>query len=330
MANNLRFAGRDFLSEIFSPVKKELFLWERIYKEVLGRKEKGFLPLYSYLISLPQREIRPGLVFLTAKAVCRNELDPRTRARLGKFAVSAEIFHTALLLKNSVMQELNNDKKDNLVDKRESYAFLFSEYLFSRALRFLTEMKLPEVMSRLISIYNSITEDKIKGDDSEDIFNEDEYMERIKNKTAYLMSTICWAGVYLSERENLLIKAVENFGLDFGLSLQIVDDCLNVMEKGETIIRDLENKRISYSTVYPLCFLSGEEKREIANFLKGVKIKLSRAKIIALIYRAVELALKKAKFFSDRAKRDIDCLLESEFKESLIALADFPLERLAK
>ncbi|MCM8784004.1 MAG: polyprenyl synthetase family protein [Candidatus Omnitrophica bacterium] len=331
MSHNREVKAKDFLCDIFSPVKKELSLWGNSYKDILTRKEKEFFPLCEYLLSLPQREIRPGLVFLSAKSVCRNSLDTLNLSSLDKFAVSIEVFNTAILLQNSVMQNIDEEQGENLNSKRgqRSYTLLFSEYLFSRTFGLLIDVGQQEIIKRFMNILDAMIEVKIKEKNPINNFEESEYIERIKNKTASLMSTACWAGASIVGGEGLFIKAVENFGLNFGLTLQIVDDCLNIISEEESFIQELENKKINFSCIYPFSFLSREEKREIFNFLRN-RATMPRARILALVYRAVELALKKAKLFSDKAKKDINCLPQSKFKESLIALADFPLERLAK
>ena len=322
--------GKDYLSEIFSPIRKELSEWKENYIHLLKRKEKLFYPIFQYLVSLPQREIRPALIFLSARAVSCDELNPKVFSQLKKFAVLTEVFHTALLLQNSVVQNIQINPGEQEI-KNQSYVLLFSDYLLAKSFSILQEIDSLEIGKKFADIFNSISESRIRETNFLNDFNlaEEDYIKMIENKTAKLMSTACGVGVEIVKGKDLEREALEKFGLNFGLALQIVDDCLNVMDKNSNFIQDLDIKKYDFPLFYLFYFLPLEEKKEIFSFLGDEKGKLPRARSLSLVYRAIELALKKAKYFSDQAKKNIDILPKSRFKESLIALADFPLERLS-
>ncbi|MCM8765363.1 MAG: polyprenyl synthetase family protein [Candidatus Omnitrophica bacterium] len=334
MAKNAKSTGKDYLAEIFFPVKEELSRWKKSYRGILKREENFFSFLYQYLLSFPQKEIRPGLVFLSAKAISGERVASSLLYRLENFSTAIEVFHTALLLQNSLLQnmEIKPENNPGIDMKKQSYILLFSQYLFSQSLSLLKELKLSEAWSGFLEIYRSTIEIKIKEIDflSRFAFSEEEYLEMIKSKTAKLLSLASGTGAYIVDEKSVLCGALENFGLNFGLALQIVDDCLKVMDEDNSFIHDFEIKKEDLSLIYLFPFLPEEERREVIGFLREEKTPLPHARSLALVYRAVELALKKAKYFSDQAKESIKILPKSKFKESLIALTDFPLERLAR
>lgn len=327
MANSTE---KDYLLEIFFPIKKDLTQWKKSYSDLLKRKERIFNPLLRYLLSFPQKEIRPGLIFLSARAVSISDISSKIFSQLRKFAISIEAFNTALLIKNGVLQKMGTTDKED--QKKNSYALLFSDYLFSQAFYFSVELGLEEVSKSFIEIFGSITEVRIKEIDFVNglDFLEDSYIKMIEQKTAKLMSIACKVGAELVKGKEKEKEGLRNFGLNFGLALQIVDDCLNVMDKSGSFIQDLKIERFNLPLLYLLHFLPHKEKEEVIKFLKDENIEFPRTHSLAFVYRAVEFALKKAKQFSDKAKKEIDFFPKSEFKESLIALADFPLERLAR
>ncbi|MCM8779356.1 MAG: polyprenyl synthetase family protein [Candidatus Omnitrophica bacterium] len=332
MARTIKFRGKDYLADVFFPVKKELSSWKKSYGNLLRREEKFFFTISEYLLSFPQGEFGPGLVFLSAKAIRGEEINSSLLSKLEKFSLAIEIFHTALLLQNSLVQNVGIVSENGLElnTQKQNSALLFSHYLFSEAFFLLKELELTDLFPKFIEIFREMVEVKIREMDFLNHFRfiEDDYLEVVKSKTAKFLSLACWTGAYLCGGRDLLRESLSNFGLNFGLSLQIVDDCLKVMDENNSFIHDLEIKKDDFSLIYLFPFLPEEERMEVINFLREKK-DLPHTRALALVYRTVELALKKAKYFSDQAKENIKILPKSRFRESLIALADFPLERLA-
>ena len=52
----------------------------------------------------------------------------------------------------------------------------------------------------------------------------DAYLKLIKDKTAYFMGICCKVGAMLSCDDNNTINSLEQFGLNFGIAYQILDD----------------------------------------------------------------------------------------------------------
>ena len=57
----------------------------------------------------------------------------------------------------------------------------------------------------------------------------EEYIEKSKNKTAYLFETALLSSVILCNK-NYDLKKVSDFGLNFGIAFQIRDDLLNILK----------------------------------------------------------------------------------------------------
>lgn len=327
----------DYLSDIFSPISDELTAWEIAYREVLKSEEEIFSRLCNYVLSTSGKKIRPALVFLSAKSATRRVVDPEDLRILVKLASSLELIHTATLIHDDIIDSAELRRKKPTLNTLwgEEYSLLFADYLFSKALFLLSEIEIPDINAKISSACKLMCEGEARQLRLRYslTLSEEEYLKIIRDKTASLMAASCWLGAHLVEAKEDIVEALSNFGLNFGLSFQIVDDCLDIMGKeeyeGKSLGQDLEMGKLTLPLVYLLRFLPEEDKKSINSFLGPDKKGLPRVKTLAFTYRAVELALKKAKFFSDKAKQEIAFLPKTEAKESLIALADFILERLA-
>ncbi len=332
-----RGKAQDFLSDIFAPVRDELAAWELAYQDVLQSEEEIFSRLCNYVLSASGKRIRPALVILSAKAAAGRRLYPEDCRPLIKLAVSLELLHTATLIHDGIINDAELRRKRPAVNKLwgEEYSLLCGDYLFSKAFSLLSEITIPEVGARISSVWRLMCEGEARQLmlRHSSALTEEDYLKIIRAKTATLVSAACWLGAHLVEARETIKESLGSFGLNFGLALQIVDDCLDIMGKTEEEDKspghDLERGKFTLPIVYLLQFLPREDRKRIDNFLKGERKGLPRVKTLAFTYRAVELALKKAKTFSDKAKQEIGPLPKSESKESLIALADFILERLA-
>jgi len=327
----------DYLLDIFSPIADELTAWEVAYQQALRSEEEIFSRLGNYILSAGGKKIRPALVLLCAKAASAGELHPEALRILVKVAASVELIHTATLIHDDIIDNAQLRRKKPTVNTQwgEEYSILFGDYLFSKAVYLLSELERPDINIAVSNICKVICEGEARQLRLRRCltFTEEEYLKIIESKTASLMSTAAWLGAHVVEAKEEMQQALSDFGLNLGLAFQIVDDCLDIVgkeeEEGKSLGQDLETGKLTLPCVYLVSFLSEEEKKRVNDFLSGEKKDAPRVKTLAFTYRAVGLALKKAKQFSDKAKRSIAILPKSEAKDSLIALADFILERLA-
>jgi octaprenyl-diphosphate synthase len=334
---NKRVPADDYLTDIFSPVREELAALEISCQEILKSDEEIFSRLCNYVLSSGGKKIRPALIFLCAKASAGRLLYPEDSRILIKLAAVVELIHTATLVHDDIIDNAELRRKNPSINAvwGEEYSLLFGDYLFSQAFSLLSEVEIPQINARVSATCKLMCEGEVRQlrlRRSLDL-SEEQYLRIIKDKTACLMSTAAWLGAYVAEAKEEIKEALSNFGLNFGLAFQIVDDCLDIMgdehKEGKSLGRDIETGKFTLPFVYLFSFLPPEERKRISNFFADAKKNTPRIKTLAFSYRAVELALKKSKSFLDKAKEEIASLPKTEAKESLIALSDFILERLA-
>ena len=113
-----------------------------------------------------------------------------------------------------------------------SIAVLVGDVLYAQFFTLLAQLPLPDVQRlRLVQMFCAVTKSMSQGE----IFQHgikrydlevtvDDYLAIIRSKTAALMSACCAAGALVAGGAEPQVAAAEEFGLQFGLAFQLMDD----------------------------------------------------------------------------------------------------------
>tara|TARA_Y100000310_G_scaffold345384_1_gene464348 strand:+ start:2462 stop:3412 length:951 start_codon:yes stop_codon:yes gene_type:complete len=309
------------LQNIYSPIEKDLLDVESIIKKVITQVEDPTLSkIYSSLLDSKGKRIRPALVILSAKAMNNN-----SKTNVTKVAVAIELIHMASLLHDDVMD--NSSKRHNQSTMNIKFGneipIGLGDYLYSSALELIAQHD-NAVMKCVVSTVKDMSEGQllqVLQRDNLDLSKE-EYFLIVKKKTGSLFSASCEVGSLIVHKQS---KALSEFGLNFGIAFQLVDDYLDIVgeEKklGKYVQQDLLVGEVTLPIIHLFEMLSDKEKKELKTLLSS-----KDKKAIASI-RSKLSTDKKTKevisFYLDKARENIDSLSDSEYKESFIQLIDY-------
>jgi octaprenyl-diphosphate synthase len=110
---------------------------------------------------------------------------------------------------------------------------------------------------------------------------EEEYFDVITRKTAKLMSAACQIGALLGGVEERLEQTMEDFGLNLGITFQLVDDILDFTgdpkEMGKPVCNDLKEGKITLPFIHALRQGGPEEQEQLRRLVKESDVaKLAR------------------------------------------------------
>lgn len=160
------------------------------------------------------------------------------------------------------------------------------------------------------------------------------YLKLISKKTAALMGTACQAGAVAAEVPFKKEKALTDYGWDIGLAFQITDDILDIFgektgkQKGKDIIEHKLGNAIIMFTFQEMESASKEKFLKILR--KPVVDDDSVGRAIELIEEtnAKDRAYDSARIYTEKGKKALSILPESEARRRLVELADFIVNRL--
>jgi octaprenyl-diphosphate synthase len=163
---------------------------------------------------------------------------------------------------------------------------------------------------------------------------EDEYIAVIRSKTAELFAAACEVGPALSGREKAEQAACRSFGMNLGITFQLVDDVLDyggaAQKLGKNIGDDFREGKITLPVV--LAFRrGGDAEREFwrRTLERGEANGADLEHAIGLMakHRALEDTLGRAQHYGAIARDALALFPDSPMKAALAETVDFCIAR---
>lgn len=215
------------LEDIYRPISKELNLVEKeILKNVNGLGVKSAEEILGYFFKNEGKYLRPALSILAYKALKPEE---KVNTKLIKLATAMELIHNASLIHDDVIDEdltrrgqatLNNAFGNKL-------AVLAGDTLYTWVFLMLLSDFSKEYSTIIAKMAEGMCLSEIEAAKETSINSKDKYFKLIQGKTAEFMSTCCYLGAKLAGSSEKSEKAFQSFGLNFGMTYQVVDDYLD-------------------------------------------------------------------------------------------------------
>ena len=162
---------------------------------------------------------------------------------------------------------------------------------------------------------------------------EEQYFEVIYRKTSCLFEAGCHVSAILAncDHENDLSMMI-GYGKNLGTAFQIIDDAMDYMaseeEIGKNLGDDLSEGKPTLPIIHAIKMSEGDEKKILQSAIEMGDIgKLEVIQNIISKTGAIEYTTKKAVEFSNRAIESISNLKNSVYKEALISIAQFSVDR---
>lgn len=218
------------LKEIYRPISIELAQLERELKREIGQvvsSEQKMGSIINHFFNLPGKRLRPALVLLSARSV--NSVQPPTiNDRLIRLATAVELIHSASLIHDDIIDDSAMRRNQVSLNKQFGHkiAVLAGDILYARAFSLLADRFDREILK----ILSQCAERMCRGEIIElegSILSLEDYLRIIGDKTASLMSACCQCGAILAGAATETISAFKEYGFNFGISYQLMDDALD-------------------------------------------------------------------------------------------------------
>lgn len=315
------------LSDIKKPVAAEMRDFESYFNRTLQSDIPLFRTILNYVIRRKGKQMRPLLVFLTAK------LNGTINETTYVAATFIELLHTATLVHDDVVDDASERRGLKSINAlyNSKIAVLVGDYLLAQGLLISVEKN----KFNMLGIVSAAVKEIVKGELVQlqktrklDI-KEKDYFRIITMKTAALISacTACGASSVTEDEET--IARMKSFGENVGIAFQIKDDLLDYSGSNMTGKRegnDIKEKKITLPLIHALREAGPIDRRKIIRILR--KKKKGRKEIQGVIdfvknHKGLEYAELKMQEYSDRAIHLLDNYPESETKSALIEFVIF-------
>jgi octaprenyl-diphosphate synthase len=286
--------------------------------------------LSQYIINSGGKRLRPLLAVLAARACGYQGRDHVTLAAV------VEFIHTATLLHDDVVDasELRRGRETaNHLFGNEA-AVLVGDFLYSRAFEMMVDVGSMRVMEILAHATNVIAEGEVlqlMNCHDADV-DELRYMEVIRSKTAKLFEAACRIGAVLAERPEGDEMALKRYGMHLGTAFQLIDDVLDYSADSEVTGKQMGDDLAEGKPTLPLIHALREAAPEDQALIREAIESGGREHVDAVLAvirntGALEYTRSRAEMETAEAISAAECLPPSPYRDALVALARFAVER---
>ena len=223
------------------------------------------------LIDAGGTRVRPALA-ITASLVLDEDPDVALWAVI-RGGVAVELVHQGSLYHDDVMDDAETRRTVQSVNARwgNLEAILAGDYLLARASEIAADLG-TEVAGLLAATIAALCEGQVR--EVRHAFNvdrsEEAYLASISGKTASLLATAARIGAIVADHSRDVVDAVTDFGHNYGMAFQVVDDLLDVTATDEELGKPSGNDLVEGTYTLPVIrALGGPAGDDLRSLLGG-------------------------------------------------------------
>src|ERR1700704_2173276 len=213
------------LSQIFDPIRADL---EEVDRE-FGRHVQSQIDLIPkigrYIQKSGGKRVRPAVLLMAAR------LSGYQGDRAVLYAAVVEFIHTATLVHDDIIDDSELRRGRQAVHSRwgNDVTVLLGDYLYIKSMA----MALMHDTLDLVRVLCDVTLRMIEGElyqltkNGDAAITEEEHLEIIRRKTAYLFGGCAQIGGMLGKVTREQEEALREYGFNLGIAFQLVDDLLD-------------------------------------------------------------------------------------------------------
>ncbi len=307
-------------------------LFESKFYDSMSTKVPLLNRITYYIVNRKGKQMRPMLVFLSAKLVNGGEVNERTY----RAASVIELIHTASLVHDDVVDDSNKRRGFFSINAlwKNKIAVLVGDYLLSKGMLLSVEHGDYDLLQIISKAIREISEGELLQIEKARRLDIDEsvYYEIIRQKTATLIASCCSIGVCSVKPDSEDVETFRQFGELCGMAFQIKDDLFDYGEEkiGKPTGIDIKEQKMTLPLIYTLNNCSPKEKRWLINSVKNHNRDRKRVKEVIEFVKTtggLDYAEQKMYEFQERALILLDTYPESDYREALKLMVNYVVER---
>lgn len=320
------------LAQLFEPIREDL---KRVDEEFVRhvQSQVDLIPrIGQYIQASGGKRVRPAVLLMAAR-LCGYQGD---RAVL--YAAVVEFIHTATLVHDDIIDDSDLRRGRLAVHSRwgNDITVLLGDYLYIKSMA----MALTHDELAIIRLLCDVTLRMIEGElyqltkNGDPNLSEEEHLEIIRRKTAYLFSGCAQIGGMLAGASPAQVQALADYGFGLGMTFQLVDDLLDLTGKAEALGKpvgsDLREGKITLPVIHLLPKLDEQGQALVRRVVRDRRMTDAEWQQISdwlATHRCADSAYERAVEFAASAARCLDAFPPGPERDALLALPDYVLAR---
>jgi len=322
-------------SEVLTEFKEELAKVEKAIK-VNYKSDVPLIPgMTGHLMNGGGKRIRPLLLMLCSRLGGRP-----VDEEVANHGCVFEYIHAATLLHDDVVDETTVRRGQETVNSKwgSDASILVGDYLLSRAILLLAENNNAKITQAVAVAAKILVEGGIKeyAHARKISVSEEHCLDVIYRKTSSIITASCEVGMLLAGGDEEQVKAVVEFGDNFGMAFQLMDDALDY-DGDQSILgkppgTDFKEGHVTLPLLHLYNNSSAKLKSEIRGFIKNENITTQDFDYILEQMRrtrSIEYTQELAKEYMSKAQIALETASfpEPRYIEHLLSTATYIVER---
>lgn len=319
------------IDNIINPIRSEMERFEPLFRRSLDSPNKLLSLIINYLLRRKGKQMRPMLVFLAARAA--GEVTDATYVA----ATLIEMLHTATLIHDDVVDETYQRRGMLNVYAlwNSKIAILVGDFLLARGMRVALDGDHFDLLKIVSSAVSEISEGELVQIKHAHLLDIDEatYYEVIRQKTATLIAACTRAGATSAGADATKIEALYQYGINLGIAFQIRDDIFDYEPGGllgKPSGNDIKERKLTLPLIHALSMAPAAEAKALMRRI-ATKAKDDSTAVMASDfahrYGGIDYARNKMIEYSNKAKRCLDLLPQSDARTALAVMVDYNIQR---
>ena len=316
-------------------IKAPIVVEMKKFNSFFNSSMKSNVPLLNiimnYILRKKGKQMRPMLVFLTAK------LNGEIRESSYTAASLIELLHTATLIHDDVVDESYERRGFFSINAlwKSKIAVLVGDYLLSKGLLLAIEKKEFELLEIVSEAVKEMSEGELLQIQKSRKLNlsEEDYFNIIRKKTAALIASCSACGSKSVKANNDVIEKMKKFGENVGIAFQIRDDLFDYQKKGilgKPTGNDIKEKKLTLPLIHSLKCTTYSERRRILNIVRHHNKNSKKVNEVIQFVKengGIEYSTKKMQEFKDTALEILSQFPDNDAKFSLIEFVNYTITR---
>ena len=319
------------LDTIKQPIKQEMSTFNDRFRTHLISNVPLVDRVMRYMVKRKGKQLRPILVFLSAKI--QGSITDATY--IGASLV--EIMHTATLVHDDVVDDADQRRGFFSINAlwKNKIAVLIGDYLLSKVLLIAVETKEYNLLEYVSGAVKSMSEGELlqiekarKLDITEEV-----YFEIIQQKTASLLETCCVVGAASAGGSDEEIEKFRMLGRHLGLAFQIKDDLFDferVNLTGKPAGIDIKEQKMTLPLIKALQEADSKQRQHIIKTIKKHHDRPKKVQEVVDFVRqsgGLEYARSKMLEHINQAKEILYNFPQTEERDALALVLDYTAQR---
>ncbi len=320
------------LAQMFLPIREDLEGVEREFARHVQSQVALIPTMGNYIQSSGGKRIRPAVLLMAAR------MSGYTGEHGALYASVVEFIHTATLVHDDIIDasELRRGRQAAHSRWGNDVTVLLGDFLYIKAM----SLALTQDSLDFIRLLCDVTLRMIEGELYQLTKNgvvdltEEEHLDIIRRKTAYLFAGSAKIGGMLGTATREQLDALWEYGFNIGMAFQLVDDLLDFTGEevvlGKPVGGDLREGKMTLPVIHLLARGDARADVLIRKIVASQDATLEEWREVRGLLaqsRSIEYAYHKAGAFVEAAKKALCAFPPSPERDALMYLPDYVVSR---